>query len=137
MALSRQSLQDARWHKPPCTKRGDNMFIVVSETSTIIGGKNTAHIHDRARRVLKVERLIIEEKARPMKAFVINKGHCNGNEIHVVYNNGVVRIYNQRTMKHITDLIAREAQIKRYGITITKTMQKKIRKHINAGLNEI
>lgn len=113
------------------------MFVIINETDVIISSRNTAHIYERTRRMWQVERLISEEKAEPIRAFLIDKGHRNGNEIHVIYNNGIVRIYNERTLKHITDLIARESQVKRYGVKVTKTMRKKIRKHINAGLNEI
>lgn len=113
------------------------MFIIVKETNIITNRKNTAHIRDRATRINVVERLLVEEKATPIKAFVVDKGHRNGSEIHVIYNNGIVRIYNERTLRHITDLIARIPQIKRYGIEPTKTMKKKIKKHIDAGLNEI
>lgn len=113
------------------------MFVIISETNIIVNRKDTAHIGERTRRINEVERLLIEEKAKPMKAYVVDKGHKNGFEIHVVYNNGVVRIYNKKTHKHITDLFAREPQIARYGITVTKTMRKKIRRHVNAGLNHM
>ena len=113
------------------------MFIIIEETNIIVNGNDTAHISERSRRVNEVERLLIEEKAKPIKAYTIDKGHKNGFEIHVIYNNGVVRIYNKRTHKHITDLFAREPQITRYGITVTKTMRKKIRRHVNTGLNHM
>ena len=43
----------------------------------------------------------------------IDKGHKNGSEIHIVTDSGIIKIYNARTKKHITDLIARPNQIKR------------------------
>lgn len=43
----------------------------------------------------------------------VDKGHKNGTEIHVVTDTGIIKIYNTRTKKHVTDLIGRPAQIKR------------------------
>ena len=46
--------------------------------------------------------------------FVVDKGHRNGPEIHEVSDTGIVTIFNKRTHKLITKLIARPAQILRY-----------------------
>jgi len=43
----------------------------------------------------------------------VDRGHKNGTEIHVVTDSGIVKIYNTRTKKHVTDLIARPNQIKK------------------------
>ena len=91
----------------------------------------------RSKRLQVAERLIIEESAKVVKIAVVNKGHKNGNEIHLVYNNGVVKIYNANSRKFITVLIARVPQIERYKVKITKTMRKKINFHIKNGYNQI
>ena len=98
---------------------------------------NTSHVANRSKRLQVAERLIIEESAKVLKIAVVNKGHTNGNEIHVIYNNGVVKVYNERTCKFITVLIARVPQIERYNIKVTKSMQKKINLHIKNGYNHI
>lgn len=46
--------------------------------------------------------------------FTIDKGHRNGAEIHEIRSTGIIVIYNKRTGKMITKLIARVGQIKRY-----------------------
>ena len=46
--------------------------------------------------------------------FVWDKGHPNGAEIHCITDTGIIIIYNQRTGKMVTQLIARPQQIKRY-----------------------
>ena len=46
--------------------------------------------------------------------FVVDRGHKNGAEIHEIRTTGIIVIYNQRTGKMITKLIARVGQIKRY-----------------------
>ena len=43
----------------------------------------------------------------------LDRDHKNGSEIHVVTDTAIVKIYNARTKKHVTDLIARPNQIKR------------------------
>ena len=50
----------------------------------------------------------------------IDKGHKNGSEIHIVTDSGIIKIYNARTKKHITDLIARPNQIKRVYNSVGK-----------------
>ena len=113
------------------------MFEILGTIDNIMYGTETKHIAERTKRIALVERLLINEGAKPCGAYIINKGHRNGYEIHVIYNNGIIRIYNQKTGKHITDLIARIPQMERYGIKVTKTMRKKINKHIKAGMNQI
>ena len=49
-----------------------------------------------------------------IKRTVVDKGHKNGAEIHVLSSTGIITIYNQRTGKMITKLIARPGQVKRY-----------------------
>ena len=45
---------------------------------------------------------------------VWDRGHQNGPEIHMISDTGIISIYNQRSGKLITKLIARPAQIQRY-----------------------
>lgn len=113
------------------------MFEIIGTTNGIDFELNCKHMADRNTRANKANQLIYIENATIIASFEINKGHANGNEIHVIYNNGVIRIYNINTRKHITDLIAREAQVTRYGVKVTKTMRKKIKNHIMMGYNMI
>ena len=55
----------------------------------------------------------------------------------LIFNNGVVKVYNARTRKFITVLIARVPQIERCNVKVTKTMRKKINLHIKQGYNHI
>lgn len=43
----------------------------------------------------------------------VDRGHKNGTEIHVITDTAIIKVYNIRTKKHVTDLIARPNQIKR------------------------
>ena len=113
------------------------MFQLIGYMDNFAICGNTSHIANRSKRLQVAERLIIEECAKVIKIAVVNKGHENGNEIHMVYNNGIVKIYNQNTRKFITVLIAREPQIVRYKIKVTKTMRNKIKSHIAKGYNNI
>ena len=104
---------------------------------TFTAGGQTSHAVNRSKRLQVAERLIIEECAKVVKIAVVNKGHENGEEIHVIFNNGIIKVYNARTRKFITVLIARVPQIERYKVKITKTMRKKISLHIKNGYNNI
>ena len=113
------------------------MFELLGYIETFKACGQTSHVANRSKRLQVAERLIIEESAKVVKIAVVNKGHKNGEEVHVVYNNGVVKIYNERTHKFITVLIARVPQIERYNVKVTKAMRKKINMHIKNGYNHI
>ena len=113
------------------------MFQLIGYMDNFTACGQTSHAVNRSKRLQVAERLIIEESAKVVKIAVVNKGHKNGNEIHLVYNNGIVKIYNANTRKFITVLIARVPQIERYKVKITKTMRKKINLHVKQGYNNI
>ena len=113
------------------------MFKLIGYMETFKAGGNTSHALSRSKRLQIAERLIIEESAKVIKIAVVDKGHANGNEIHIIYNNGIIKIYNERTCKFITVLIARAPQIERYNVKVTKTMRNKINSHIANGYNHI
>lgn len=113
------------------------MFQIIGYIDNFATCGNTSHVMTRSKRLQVAERLIIEESAKVLKIALVDKGHKNGNEIHLVYNNGVVKVYNQNTRKFITVLIARVPQIERYNIKVTKTMRNKIKSHIAKGYNHI
>lgn len=113
------------------------MFELLGYTETFKAGGNTSHALKRSKRLQVAERLIIEESAKVVKIAIVNKGHKNGDEVHLIYNNGIVKIYNANTRRFITVLIARVPQIERYKIKVTKTMRNKIKSHIAKGYNNI
>lgn len=113
------------------------MFQIIGYMDNFTTCGNTSHVVNRSKRLQVAQRLINEESAKVVSIAVVNKGHENGNEVHVIYNNGIVKIYNANSRKFITVLIAREPQIKRYQIKITKTMRKKIDAHVAQGYNNI
>lgn len=111
------------------------MFNVIGYIDKFTTCGNTQHVVERSKRAQIAQRLINEESAKVYKIAIVDKGHHNGAEVHVIYNNGIVKVYNANTHKYITMLIAREAQIERYDIKLTKTMRNKIKKHIAEGYN--
>ena len=113
------------------------MFELLGYMETFTACGQTSHAVNRSKRLQIAERLIIEESAKVIKIAVVNKGHKNGNEIHLVYNNGVVKVYNENTRKFITVLIARVPQIERYRINVPAEMKRKIKSHVEKRLNEI
>ena len=114
------------------------MFTYVRMIDNFKSLNATNHINARSERLKIANALIFSEKASLIGYYVIDTGHANGLEVHAVYNNGIIKIYNLRTLKFITVLIARIGQIKRYpNIEITKTMKRKIKEHVKNGYNEI
>lgn len=113
------------------------MFELIGYLNNFKACGNTSHALKRSKRLQVAERLIIEESAKVIKIAVVNKGHENGNEIHIIYNNGIIKVYNERTHKFITVLIARVPQIERYNIKVTKTMRNKVKSHVANGYNQI
>lgn len=113
------------------------MFQVIGYIDKFTTCGNTLHVVKRSKRLQVAQRLINEECAKVCKIAIVDKRHKNGEEVHVIYNNGIIKVYNANTHKYITILIAREAQIERYNIKLTQTMRNKIKKHIAQGYNYI
>lgn len=94
---------------------GKKYFKVLCEMQSVDGLDNVSTFHyakERSDRHNKIATIIGEGKC--IAYFIVDKAHENGNEIHCVYDNGIVVIYNERTKKLITELIARPSQIYRY-----------------------
>lgn len=75
---------------------------------------------------------------KEIKRTIVDKGHKNGAEIHVLSSTGIVTIYNQRSGKLITKLIARPGQIKRYyneNETVPTELIKLAREHQKMNYN--
>ena len=113
------------------------MFIIKGYMTKFQPFANTQHVIQRCERLKIANRLIQSENAKVITIAIVDKGHNNGNEVHVIYNNGVIKIYNANTHKFITVLIARVPQIERYNIQVTATMRKKVNEHIKQGYNNI
>lgn len=75
---------------------------------------------------------------KTIKTAVVDKGHKNGPEIHELSDTGIITIYNQKTKKLITKLIARPGQIARYyarNEIIPAKVMNLARQHQNFGYN--
>lgn len=113
------------------------MFKIIRNIKAFEPSNATKHTKERQKRIALAKQLIAFESAKVIQYTICDTGHENGLEVHVIYNNGIVFVYNMKSRKLITVLIARIPQIERYQITITKTMKQKIRSHIKQGYNEI
>lgn len=74
-----------------------------------------------------------------IKTVIVDRGHRNGPEIHEISNTGIITVFNKRTHKMITKLIARPGQIRRYfeNEIIPKGLMEKAIAHQKLGLNNI
>ena len=73
-------------------------------------------IHYKNDKNITVRTMVIEKYigfGRDIFSAEVDRGHKNGTEIHVVTDTAIIKIYNARTRKHVTDLIARPNQIRR------------------------
>lgn len=87
---------------------------------------------------------ILEELKAPILSvggklciFIVDKGHKNGAEIHVITENGIINIYNRHSKKYVTGLIARPGQLMRYGVVIPESVLEKARTHVAMHYNEL
>lgn len=113
------------------------MFRMIKNIDSFAPSNETKHTKERQKRIALAKQLIAFESAKVIQYTICDTGHKNGLEVHVVYNNGIVFVYNMKTRKLITVLIARIPQIERYNVTITKTMKQKVKSHIEQGYNNI
>ena len=89
-------------------------FRVIGESnSTMVFSSNTFHFsyERQVRRELVISKL---GKGNAVVGFVVDKGHINGYERHIIYDNGVIVVANERTKRVITIMVARVGQITRY-----------------------
>lgn len=113
------------------------MFKIIKNIEVFEPSIATKHTKERQKRIALAKQLIMIESAKIIQYTICDTGHKNGLEVHVIYNNGIVFVYNLKSRKLITVLIARAPQIERYKIAITKTMRKKINTHVAQGYNNI
>ena len=113
------------------------MVKIIKELQSFTCKENTLHARDRIKRLTIANNLINTENGKICKICVVDKNNVNGEEVHIIFNNGIVKIYNYNTGRFITVLIAREKQIERYNINLTDTMRRKIKKHINNNYNYV
>lgn len=97
---------------------------------------NTAHVAKRSNRMKH-----IDLNAVPVPGFsaIVDKGHRNGEEVHMLFSDGSVRIFNINSGKLVTILIARPAQVfrirKNYSDRIPRKVWNIIKSNVDRGLN--
>lgn len=71
-------------------------------------------LHYKESRYIRERRIQEIGEGSKYAEFIVDRGHKNGAERHVLTTTGVIIIYNAITNKLVTKLIARPGQIKRY-----------------------
>lgn len=91
-------------------------FNVKSKTDNRVDFATLATtMHYDADRTARHEKIMsVLGVGKYLTAFIVDKGHKNGDEIHTIFDNGVILIQNLKSKLVITELIARPAQIRRY-----------------------
>lgn len=98
-------------------------------------GRTSIHYcEDRQTRESNIRRI---GQGRVVDKFVVDRGHKNGAELHCITENAIILVYNQRTMKLVTKMIARPGQIRRYyeNGDAPEYIIKAAREHVKQGLN--
>jgi hypothetical protein len=147
------ALRLAQLSQNPVTKNwienGDREGILGGKIMKIMNHKRyvpkeneyTYHSIERNNRLEIVDKLKKKEPHEVIKSFYVDKNHENGCEIHNVLENGVIEIYNAKSEKFITTLIARPAQISRYYEAVNKKAPNNVlnyaKKHVKLKLNEV
>lgn len=72
---------------------------------------STHYLNDRQAREHLIKKI---GYGKPVARFRVDRGHPNGAEIHEISDTGIITVYNERTGKLVTKLIARPQQIRRY-----------------------
>lgn len=93
------------------------------------------YTNDRQKREEVINQIGI---GKVVDSFIIDRGHRAGAERHEITNTGIIVIYNDKTNKMITKLIARPGQIRRYypeGKAPKKLVEKALNNTRNTGYN--
>lgn len=80
----------------------------------------------------------VKEMGEVFDAFIVDKDHPNGDEVHVITTNGFILIFNERTERFITILHARPGQLRRYYLNLEEEVPYEIEEmgDLNQELNE-
>ena len=74
---------------------------------------NTIHYtNDRIDRENLIKNVIGQGKV--IKGFIVDRGHKNGKEAHMITDTAIILVYNYNSKKLVTKLIARPNQLVRY-----------------------
>ncbi len=90
---------------------------------------------DRKERAKLIERIGL---GNIIKEVEVDRHHKNGPEIHKLSDTGIITVFNKRTKKMVTQLIARPGQIRRYyneNETIPTELIKIAREHQKMNFN--
>lgn len=84
----------------------------------------------------------VDKDAEPVKNFigVVDRGHKNGCEVHALYSDGSIRIFNLNTCRFVTILFARPGQAlrladKRYTTKLPQYILDICMLNVNSGKN--
>lgn len=74
----------------------------------------TTSRHYSEERADREARIALIGEGEVVDRFVVDRGHRNGPEVHELTTTAIIKVYNQRSGKLVTKMIARPGQIKRY-----------------------
>ena len=117
-------------------------FPVTTETLKAAG--KSLHIQDRSRAARIENALRLDSNPEIDRMFLVDKGHKDGMEVHVVTKEGFIYVFNNMKLflgqqALVTILVARPNQVERLyeacRLTADESIIAKCREHQQAGLN--
>jgi hypothetical protein len=92
---------------------GETAVKPIDKILNEISKKSSFHAEDERSREVP-ESIARNNGAEVYKAFIVDKEHDKGNEIHYITENAIIFIFNENSGKFITTENARKGQVKRY-----------------------
>lgn len=105
------NLKESNWKQRPF-KVVQTLDNSVAE-EYLSGNKETKHIKDREERESIYEEFNLYD-ANVKGVFEVDRKHWNGNEVHIVFDTGLVVMYNAKDGNRISVIFPRKGQILRY-----------------------
>lgn len=93
--------------------------------------------HYTNERQRREERIKLIGYTKIVKTVETDRGHKNGSELLCITDTGLILVYNARTHKLITKLIARPNQLRRYWAEVPKEIIEIAEYHKKMGWNKL
>lgn len=117
----------------------ENKTYTKDEIVEYIKNSYTMHLKKDRQKRLNIYLSYMKDEIRFVNGFcyLVDKGHKNGYEIHLLSDDGFLFIFNYKTKKLITILAVSINQVKRINENIPKFLEKNIRNNLKKKLNKI
>lgn len=122
----------------------NNPFLAIRETKTTMVFKSES-FHLAVERSGRVQILnSVLGKGIPVAQFIVDKGHAEGEERHIIHHNGVILVANERKCEKVTMFACRPNYIARYWRALNRRIPTELeylletaKRNVMLGLHEL